>query len=137
VNEEHPESMSETELAAGLTPLLRDYAPQSTRGFFGFNRGAGNAGTLWAQAIFRAADSNGDGRLNLDEFTTLADRMACLADRDQDDKLDEREIIEALDHIADPDGPAAGAENNRRSNLNSAPPAQGRPARRNGVRGVR
>lgn len=122
------------ELTAALTPLLRDYVPQSTRGFFGFSRGADNAATLWAQAIFRAADTDKNGKLTLDEFTTLADRLACLADRDQDDKLDEREIIEALDSIAEAESPSAQGEFLRRSARNQPPAREPAPARRNGGR---
>jgi spore coat protein H len=112
VDENHPDALTETDLANGLTGLVRDFAPQSTRGFFGFNRGAGSAATLWAKAIFRDADTDNDGKLTLVEVTNFVDRLACLADHDQNSKLDEREIIEALDLLAAPqDGPAEYDDN--------------------------
>ncbi|HEY7115309.1 MAG TPA: hypothetical protein VH475_01915, partial [Tepidisphaeraceae bacterium] len=41
-----------------------------------------------------------DGKLTRDEMILLLDRAFCVADRDQDDRLDEREIAEALDLLA-------------------------------------
>jgi Ca2+-binding EF-hand superfamily protein len=114
-DDDHPESLDAAELTAALTPLLANYgnrerAPQPQRGFLSFFRGNGGAGsdaaTLWANAIVRDADTDRDGRVTLDELINLVDRLFCTADRDQNGTLDEREIIEALDQLAAPNGAA-------------------------------
>jgi hypothetical protein len=105
VSEEHPDEMSERELAAALTPVVRQYVPSATRGMFGIMwNGSSTAAGMWASAIFRDADTDHDAKLTLPELTDLAQRLICLADRDQDGVLDEREIIEALDMLAAPEG---------------------------------
>src|SRR5260221_6135149 len=96
------QTIDERELAAALAPLLTEFAQQSqsSRGFLSFLHGTPSVAKLWAKAIVQAADTDVDGRLTLAEMTELAERIFCLADRDQDDRLDEREIIEALDLLA-------------------------------------
>lgn len=108
VSEGHPDEMTERELAAALTPLVREYAPSASRGLFGIMwNGSSTAAGMWASAIFRDADTDHDGKVTLPELTDLVQRLICLADRDQDGVLDEREIIEALDMLAAPEsGPA-------------------------------
>jgi hypothetical protein len=107
VSEQTPETIEQHELIALLKPLVREYAPQSSEGG-GFLSllmgGSSNAGALWAKAIVRDADVDRDGKITLAELTDLVDRLFCLADRDQDGRLDEREIIEALDMLAAPNG---------------------------------
>src|SRR5258706_10740858 len=107
VSEQTPETIEQHELIALLKPLLREYAPQSSDGG-GFLSllmgGTSNAAALWAKAIVRDADIDRDGKITLAELTDLVDRLFCLADRDQDGRLDEREIIEALDMLAAPNG---------------------------------
>ncbi len=111
VSEAQPESMDLRELTAALTPLVREvqvaevFAPEASRGLFGINwHGSSTSATLWASAIFRDADTDRDGRVTLAELTDMVERLICLADRDQDSALDEREIIEGLDMLAAPDG---------------------------------
>ena len=105
VSEAQPESMDLRELSAALAPLVRDSAPQTTRGLFGINwHGSSTSASLWASAIFHDADTDRDGRVTLAELTDLVERLICLADRDQDSALDEREIIEGLDMLAAPEG---------------------------------
>jgi spore coat protein H len=117
-DDEHPESVGVAELTAALTPLLAAHSnrergqQQQQRGFLSFFRGNGGGGagagseaaTLWANAIVRDADTDRDGRVTLDELINLVDRLFCTADRDQNGTLDEREIIEALDELAAPNG---------------------------------
>jgi Ca2+-binding EF-hand superfamily protein len=125
VDESHPDSLNENELAAGLSEILRDFAPPGNRGFFGLNRGAGSAGPMWARAAFEMGDTDNDGKLTLAEVTDLVTRLACLSDRDNNDKLDEREIIEGLDRLAVPN-PSPQLSPYRRTFQNRL------PARRNG-----
>ena len=111
------QSIDERELATALTPLIADFAQQQqqSRGFFSFVRGTPSAARLWAKAIVYAARNNvvgGDAKLSEDDFAALATRLFCLADVNLDDRLDEREIIEALDllaHWADEADTAAAA----------------------------
>jgi len=109
VDEEHPDAMTERELAVALTPLVRQYVPSASRGLFGIMwNGSSTSAGMWASAIFRDADTDHDGKVTLPELTDLVQRLLCLADRDQDGDLDEREIIEGLDMLAAPEsGPAA------------------------------
>lgn len=105
VDEENPDSIDAQELARGLTPLMNGFGGGSnarSRGFFGFMSGNTSTGAAWANALFRAADTDADGKLTLVELTTFADQLHCLADRDQNGLLDDREIIEALDLLAAP-----------------------------------
>jgi hypothetical protein len=105
VSEAEPESMDLRELTAALAPVVREFAPETARGFLGIKwHGASTSASLWASAIFRDADTDRDGRVTLAELTDLVGRQMCLADRDQDGALDEREIIEGLDLLAAPDG---------------------------------
>jgi len=94
--------ITENQLATALAPLMRDVRGGSPNGFMSFIKGRPSAAGLWAKAVFRAGDTDHDNRLTLDEMTSLAERMLCEADRDQDSRLDEREIIEALDALATP-----------------------------------
>jgi spore coat protein H len=105
VSEAQPESMDLRELTATLTPLVKEFVPQASPGLFGINwHGSSTSAGIWATAIFRDADTDRDGKVTLAELTDLAARLTCLADRDQDGGLDEREIIEGLDMLAAPDG---------------------------------
>jgi hypothetical protein len=114
-----PPALTEAQLAAGLVSILAPYAPQDRggrgRGFLGFggNRAAARgaaAAALWARAIFRDADDDHDAKVTLAELSALARRVFCVADRDQEDKLDEREVAEGLDSLAaPPDGWHANA----------------------------
>jgi spore coat protein H len=104
VNEDHPDELTERDLAAALTPLVREFVPSASRGIFGIMwNGSSTAAGMWASAVFRDADTDHDGKLTLGELTDLVQRLICLADRDLDGVLDEREIIEALDMLAAPE----------------------------------
>jgi len=119
-DDEHPDSFDARDLTAALSPLLVSYANRERpqRGFLSFFGGAGgsDAATRWADAIVRDADTDRDGRVTLDELINLVDRLFCTADRDHNGTLDEREIIEALDQLAAPNGMAdhGGAKQIRR-----------------------
>jgi hypothetical protein len=104
VSEEHPDELTERELAAALTPIVREYVPSASRGLLGIMwNGSSTAAGIWAQAVFRDGDTDHDGKVTLPELTDLVERLFCLADRNQDGVLDEREIIEALDMLAAPE----------------------------------
>jgi hypothetical protein len=61
--------------------------------------GAGPA-NAWATALIPLADTDNDNQLSPAELTLLVAKTFCLADRDHDDHLDERELAEALDLLA-------------------------------------
>ena len=106
VDEQNAESLQPRDLREGLTPLLRNLVPDNGRGrggFFGmFGGGNGSASGAWTTAIFNGADEDHDLKLTLPELTAAVDRLFCLADRDQNGYLDDREVIEALDLLAAP-----------------------------------
>jgi hypothetical protein len=99
-------SVSESQFAAALAPLLKDFTGPTPRGFLNNGRSTATAtpAFLWMKAAFREADQDHDDRLTLAELTDLVDRITCTADRDQSGRLDEREIAEGLDSLAAPDG---------------------------------
>jgi hypothetical protein len=118
VDEQNAESLQPRDLREGLTPLLRNLGQDNGRGrggFFGMiggGGGNGSAGGAWTTAIFNAADEDHDVKLTLPELTTAVDRLFCLADRDQNGYLDDREIIEALDLVAAPQAAATPPDPN-------------------------
>jgi spore coat protein CotH len=103
------DSITEADLAAALAPLMRDVRGAAPNGLMSFIRGKPSAAGLWAEAVLHAADTDRDHRLTLPELATLAERLLCESDRDQDSRLDEREIIEALDALATPGAAAERA----------------------------
>jgi spore coat protein CotH len=117
VTEAQPDALSERQLAVALAPWVSGSKGESSGGLMAFLRGGPGAPTLWAKAMFRDGDTDHDGKLTLDELTDLVSRLVCLADRDQNSRLDEREIIEGLDMLAVPnpgEEPAMPARGRRR-----------------------
>jgi hypothetical protein len=88
---------------------MRDVRGAAPNGLMSVIRGKPTAAGLWAKAVLHAADTDRDHRLTLPELATLAERLLCESDRDQDSRLDEREIIEALDALATPGAAAERA----------------------------
>ena len=109
VNEENPEALVPRELRDGLNPLISEFSNGGrSRGFFGLGGGNSDAAMAWARVIFRDADTDGDLKVTLEELTAMVDRTFCLADRDQDGRLDEREVLEGFDLVAAQDTRARG-----------------------------
>lgn len=94
-DEDKPDQVTQAQVASALEPLLAPYvsASRSSRG----RTPTPAPAAAWARLLFQRGDTAGDAALTLPELTALADRYFCLADRDHDSFLDEREVIEALD----------------------------------------
>jgi hypothetical protein len=89
--------------ARALDPLLAPYTNAGARYFPTPNAPADAAAkvppALWAHALCRTADPDRSGHVTAAEFLTAAQHLFCPADKDQDGRLDERELAEALDDL--------------------------------------
>jgi Ca2+-binding EF-hand superfamily protein len=73
-------------------------------GFPGGPRPAFSLGSMLAGQILRAADSDKDGKLTVEELTTAMEKLFKEIDKDKKNALDDRQIAEGLNRLMAPPG---------------------------------
>jgi enterochelin esterase-like enzyme len=77
-----------------LVPMIVVMPNGSTRGRIGFG-----PGTMLAGAIVKQADTDKDGKVTLDEFVAAAKKLFKELDKDNQGKLDEKQIADGINRL--------------------------------------
>ena len=88
---------------------------------------------MFARSLIEKAGK--DGKVNEERLLTLAGKIFTEADKNKDGKLDDKELIEALNKLMPPFGPPGGPPGDRRFGPPGAPPGAP-PGERPGVPGT-
>jgi spore coat protein H len=99
----------------------------------GFGPPGGGLGGMFARSLIEKAGK--DGKVTEDRLLTLAAKIFTEADKNKDGKLDDKELIEALNKLMPPFGPPGGPPGDRRFGPPGEAPS-GPPGERPGAPGT-